>query len=105
MINLINQTEKSTNEKLTKNNGKEIVKILKYRYTAKIPSHEAIVLDGKPVFIKYDKDKQRVEIVEKIFETTKIKVAQFTISKEVKVKDKVKDSSKNLDYNGGINYD
>ena len=55
-----------------KNNGKQIVKIFKYSNCGKITLHEAIILNGKPVFIKYNQDNQRIEIVEKIVETTRI---------------------------------
>ena len=55
-----------------KNNGKEILKIFKYSKYGKIALHEAIILDDKPVFIKYDHDNKRIEIVENIVETTRI---------------------------------
>jgi hypothetical protein len=55
-----------------KNYEKEIIKIFKYSNYGKIPLHEAVILDGRPIFIKYDHGHQKIETVEKIVETTRI---------------------------------
>jgi hypothetical protein len=68
---IISNTDNNTLT-VKENNGKEIVKIFKYSNSGKIPLHEAIILDGKPVFIKYDKDDQRIETVDYVVETTRI---------------------------------